>query len=97
LTTGRQRSTKYTSNPGGNGTFTVTTIKGQNNKHLSITAAYIFVKKGNDIEIHTMHAQINTLIEIEDMKKNQIMTTKNPQTEAMKANRSNESPKFALD
>jgi hypothetical protein len=43
--------------PCGFGSFTVTTIQGKGNKHISIISAYIAVQKGSDIGIDSLYAQ----------------------------------------
>jgi hypothetical protein len=43
--------------PCGFGSFTVTTIQGKGNKHISIISAYIAVQKGSDIGFDSLCAQ----------------------------------------
>jgi hypothetical protein len=56
------------SDPRGHGTFTVTTIRGRNGKHLSLIGAYISVNKGQHVGPNTVWNQQLTLMEREAMK-----------------------------
>jgi hypothetical protein len=69
----------------GHGTYTVTTLKGRNGKHLSIIGAYISVQKGQNVGPNTVHAQQTTIMEREAMKHNTALKSNFcPRKEAIK-------------
>ncbi len=68
----------------GHGTYTTTTILGENGKKLTIIGAYISVQKGSQAGINTVHAQQTLLMETENMKAKQNNPTKCPRREAIK-------------
>jgi hypothetical protein len=52
----------------GHGVFSITTIQGKGNKHISFISAYIAVSKGLDIGTESLYAQQVTIHEKESIK-----------------------------